>query len=99
MTILLPSHAILDVSALGASDIVGFSGVALLIGTYGALQIGKMSAEAPLYSILNAVAALLILFSLFFSFNAASFVIEIFWFLISLIGLARSFSKTRKDKN
>ncbi len=92
------TQLISDFSSLGLSDVVGFTGVALLIGTYGALQIGRMSADDPLYSILNALAALLILFSLFFSFNAASFVIEIFWFIISIIGLLRAL-RARKSQS
>jgi hypothetical protein len=71
-------------------DFVGFIGVGLLIGAYAALQLGQIRAEAPLYSAANAVAALLILVSLVYSFNAASFVIEVFWLIISLIGLWRS---------
>ena len=61
-----------DIS-LGWPDLVGFIGVAFLLTSYAALQFGKLSADDPLYSVLNALAALLILFSLFFTFNAASF--------------------------
>ncbi|MCI5045748.1 MAG: hypothetical protein MRY72_13715 [Aquisalinus sp.] len=78
---------------LGWPDLVGFIGVAFLLSSYAALQFGKIDADAPLYSILNALAALMILFSLIFSFNAASFVIEFFWLIISLIGLVRSLRK------
>ncbi len=81
---------------LGWPDLVGFIGVAFLLSSYAALQFGRISADAPLYSILNALAALMILFSLIFSFNAASFVIELFWLIISLVGLMRSL---RKKKN
>lgn len=80
---------------LGWHDLVGFCGVALLIGAYGALQFGKISADDPTYSLANAAAALLILFSLFFTFNAASFVIELFWLVISLIGLIRARKNNR----
>ncbi|MGV6801179.1 MAG: CBU_0592 family membrane protein [bacterium] len=78
---------------MGWPDLVGFCGVVLLIGAYAALQFGKIEAEDPAYSLANAAAALLILFSLFYHFNAASFTIEIFWLLISIIGLARSLRK------
>ncbi|MEM9234081.1 MAG: hypothetical protein AAGA69_07560 [Pseudomonadota bacterium] len=80
-------------------DAVGFLGVALLIGTYAALQFGKLSAEAPLYSAANAVAALLIAYSLIYSFNAASMVIEIFWFVISLVGLYRALRARAASKS
>jgi hypothetical protein len=71
-------------------DLVGFLGVAMLIGAYAALQFRKLDAENPWYSALNALAAVLIGISLIYSFNAASFVIEIFWFTISVYGLWRS---------
>lgn len=73
-----------------APDAVGFVGVAVLIGAYAALQLGRLPAENPWYSGLNAVAALLITVSLIYSFNAASFVIEVFWFAISAYGLWRA---------
>ncbi len=72
------------------ADYVGFLGVVFLIGAYAALQTGKMKAEQPIYSGLNLLAAGLILVSLLHSFNAASFVIEIFWLIISLVGLIRA---------
>ncbi|MGV6820911.1 MAG: CBU_0592 family membrane protein [Parvularcula sp.] len=71
-------------------DAVGFLGVALLIGTYAGLQVGKLSADRPAYSALNGIAALLIGYSLLFTFNAASMVIEVFWFGISLYGFIRA---------
>lgn len=71
-------------------DAIGFVGVALLIFAYGALQAGRIDAAKPAYSAINAAAAVLILVSLIFSFNAASFVIEVFWLAISLYGLRRS---------
>ena len=72
-------------------DFIGFGGVSLIISTYFLSQIGRMKVDRPLYPALNAIGALLILFSLLHTFNAASFVIEMFWLLISLIGLVRAF--------
>lgn len=71
-------------------DIIGYFGVALIVGTYLLSQIGRMDVTRPLYPALNGVGALLILYSLAFSFNAASFVIEIFWLAISAVGLFRA---------
>ena len=75
---------------LTVSDFVGFTGVALVVGTYFLSQIGRMDVRQPLYPALNGVGALLILYSLSHTFNAASFVIEMFWLLISAVGLARA---------
>ncbi len=74
-------------------DIVGLIGVAFIVGTYFLSQIGRMKVDQPLYPALNGVGALLILYSLAFTFNAASFVIELFWLAISVVGLARGFMK------
>ena len=75
---------------IGGSDIVGLAGVSFIVGTYFLSQIGRMDVRRPLYPALNGCGAVLILVSLYFSFNLASFVIELFWLAISLVGLVRS---------
>lgn len=71
-------------------DLAGGTGVLLVLGTYGLLQAGRMRADGLLYSVLNLLGALLIGYSLLFSFNLASFVIEVFWALASLWGIRRA---------
>ena len=78
---------------LHSYDFVGLVGVSLVVGTYFLSQVGRMDVGRPLYPALNGVGALLILFSLYFTFNAASFVIELFWLLISVVGLIRALTK------
>ncbi len=39
------------------ADLIGFVGVALVVGSYFLVQIGRMSATRPLYPSLNAVGA------------------------------------------
>lgn len=70
-------------------DIVGGAGVALIIGTYLLLQFERISSDSILYSILNALGAALIIVSLYFEFNFSAFVVEFFWLLISLFGIAK----------
>ena len=77
-------------------DIVGFIGVGCIVGSYFLLQVGRLAAENPLYSWLNLSGSLMILNSLFFTFNFASFVIEVFWIMISLVGLFRAYSGPQK---
>ena len=77
-------------SVLTLPDLVGYAGVALLIGAYAALQAGRLDQANPWYSGLNAVAAVLLLVSLSYKPNPASIVIEVFWLAISLYGLWRS---------
>jgi len=70
-------------------DLAGFLGVLLIIVAYLLLQLDKLPSSAPSYSLLNAAGALLIMVSLLFKFNFSAFLIEVFWFLISLLGLSR----------
>lgn len=68
-------------------DFIGNIGLVLLLGTYLLLQMGKIDSTRPLYSLLNALAALLIGVSLLFAFNMSAFLVEAFWFVISLYGI------------
>ena len=70
-------------------DIIGLVGVVLIVVAYLMLQLGKLPSSAPSYSLLNAIGALLVMVSLFFDFNFSAFLMEAFWFLISLFGLMR----------
>lgn len=71
------------------SDFVGISGVALILIAYFLLQIEKLSGQGLGYLLLNATGAVLILVSLSQTFNLASFVIEICWLAISVMGLSK----------
>lgn len=57
-------------------DFIGNIGLVLLLGTYLLLQMGKIDSTRPLYSLLNALAALLIGVSLLFAFNMSAFLVE-----------------------
>ena len=70
-------------------DIVGTLGVGIIILTYVFLQIERLRSDQLLYSLLNAIGAGLILVSLYFDFNLPSVVVEAFWLLISLFGIAK----------
>ena len=70
-------------------DLAGFVGVLLIVIAYLLLQLEKLPSSSLSFSLLNATGSLLIALSLFFKFNLSAFLIEVFWFLISLIGLAR----------
>ncbi|MDQ3042830.1 MAG: hypothetical protein M3R11_10700 [Acidobacteriota bacterium] len=74
-------------------DVVGSIGVGLIILTYTALQLEKIRSETLLYSLLNALGASLVLISLVYSFNFAAFIVEFFWVLISIYGIAKYFLK------
>jgi len=71
-------------------DILGIVGSALIILTYFWLQTGRISATQLSYSVLNFLGAGLILVSLFYDFNLSAFVIELFWLLISVLGVYKN---------
>ena len=68
-------------------DIVGMTGTFLVVGAFFMLQLGKATPTGLLYNMMNLSGAILLLISLCYNFNLASFVIEIFWIAASLIGL------------
>jgi hypothetical protein len=70
-------------------DLVGFVGVLLIVIAYLFLQLDKLPSSSLSFSLLNAVGSLLIMVSLVFKFNVSAFLIEVFWFLISLLGLTK----------
>lgn len=72
-------------------DIIGMTGTMFVVAAYFLLQLEKLSAKGITYNMMNLGGALLLLFSLCFNFNLASFVIELFWISASLIGLYKYF--------
>ncbi|RKQ69375.1 hypothetical protein DES40_2175 [Litorimonas taeanensis] len=71
-------------------DAIGILGVSFVLLSYGLLQIEKIDPKSMLYSAMNLCGAVLILVSLYFSFNLASFIIEIAWLSISAYGLIKA---------
>ena len=67
-------------------DFVGNIGVVLLMAAYLLLQLNKLDRGLH-YSLLNAAGATLIVISLIGNFNLSAFLIEIFWILISFVGI------------
>ena len=72
----------------GLLDFIGNVGVLMLMTAYLLLQLNKLS-NGLVYSILNAIGAGLIVVSLLTNFNLSAFLMEVFWVLISLIGIYR----------
>src|SRR6516225_9364394 len=88
-TFRLPRHGGDQTVNLNLFDLAGFIGVLLIVIAYLLLQLDKLPSSSPSYSLLNAAGSLLIMFSLVFKFNVSAFLIEVFWFLISLMGLGK----------
>ena len=70
-------------------NIVGLVGVVGIVGAYFLSQIGRWSNMSVAYLSTNLVSSILIMVSLFFHWNLASFIIEVFWAGISLVGFCR----------
>lgn len=76
-------------------DIIGMTGTFLVVGAFFLLQLDKVSPDGIKYNMMNLSGAVLLLISLCYNFNLASFVIELFWIVASLIGLYKYFKKRR----
>ena len=75
----------------GPLDFIGNVGVVVLMIAYLMLQLNKLSSAGLAYSLLNAIGASLIVVSLLFDFNLSALLMEVFWVLISLVGIYRYF--------
>lgn len=75
----------------GLLDFVGNVGVVVLMVTYLLLQLNRLQSNDLAYSLLNAIGAALIVLSLLVNFNLSAFLMEVFWVLISFVGIYRYF--------
>jgi len=75
----------------GVLDLIGNIGVVILIITFLMLQLNKIPSDGLAYSVLNAIGASLIVVSLLFDFNLSALLMEVFWVLISFVGIYRYF--------
>tara|TARA_B100001287_G_scaffold93209_1_gene78155 strand:- start:108 stop:365 length:258 start_codon:yes stop_codon:yes gene_type:complete len=78
-------------------DLVGYTGVALLIITYAMLQLDKIDPKGFWYSFNNMLVAILVTVSLLYTMNKASMVIEVFWFIISVYGIIMFFKRKNES--
>lgn len=69
------------------ANVIGMLGTAAVVGAYFLVQLDKLDAKGLTYNLLNLIGAVCLLLSLLVHFNLASFVIELFWILASIIGL------------
>lgn len=79
-------------------DWLGMLGVVLLLLAYFLLQIGKILPSDLSYSLLNLLGSGMIAYSLIEEWNLSAFLIEVFWFLISLYGVFRFYKKRKNNK-
>jgi len=78
---------------------IGFIGMAFVVIAYLFLQTNKYTIRSLEYQLLNLVGAILLLISLFVHFNLGSFIIEVFWIIITLYGIFVNIKSNRKKGN
>jgi hypothetical protein len=79
-------------------DAAGILGsIVIIVAYFGNLR-GSMPATELTYPALNLAGAVLILISLWYSWNLAAALTEIFWAAISVYGLTRGFFKRRQPR-
>lgn len=71
-------------------DVVGTSGVVLILAAYFLLQTERWSGQSLSYSLVNLIGSLMITVSLIYDFNLSSFIIEVAWIAISIYGIVRA---------
>lgn len=71
-------------------DVLGTTGVVMILVAYFLLQTEKLSGQSVGYSVVNLVGSLMIAVSLLYAFNLSSFIIEIAWIAISIYGIVRA---------
>ncbi len=69
------------------SDWIGLVGVGCLISAYAGLTFKYLSPDNLAYPVINLIASILLSYSLLYTMNISSLVIEIFWGCISLYGI------------
>ena len=75
---------------------IGFFGMIFIVIAYLFLQTNKYSINSLQYQLLNLIGAILLLISLFVHFNLGSFIIEIFWIIITIYGIIINIKRKKK---
>ena len=81
------------------ADIIGMMGTTLVVFAFFLIQTDKIDPKSLNYNLLNLVGAILLLISLCINFNLASFVIEIFWIIASVVGLVNYYKRQQQTSN
>ncbi|MBV5320909.1 MAG: hypothetical protein JZU62_04425 [Sulfuricurvum sp.] len=84
---------------LSLIDLIGILGVIIIIIGYMLLQLGKMDASDLSFSVLNTFGAFLIIISLLYDWNLASFIMEFTWMMISLYGILKYYKRKKREEN
>lgn len=72
-------------------EALGWYGVVAILGAYALLSFGMLSADDPVYQLLNLSGAVAIIADAWVDRNYQPVVLNLIWFLIALSALVRSF--------
>jgi len=71
-------------------QIIGFIGMLFIVYAYFLLQANKVIHNSLQFQILNLIGAILLIISLLVHFNLGSFMIEVFWIIITVYGIIKN---------
>lgn len=75
---------------MSINDIIGMSGVGSYLIGYALLQLGILGPHDGRFAALNTVGGLAMIYSLWWDFNLASFVSQLFWLFLTAVGWIRA---------
>ncbi len=75
------------IQTLTWADAIGTFGTLIVAAAYFATQARLMNSDDLAFPVVNLIGSFLISYSLFFTFNLASALMEAFWILISIMGI------------
>lgn len=76
--------------------IIGFLGMLCVVAAFFAIERSYLTNNDIRYYLINLSGAILLIVSLLYHFNLGSFVIEVFWIIISVLGILRCRKKSSK---
>ena len=76
----------------------GFVGMLFVVIAYLFLQMNKYTIKSLQYQLLNLIGAIFLLISLFVHFNLGSFIIEVFWIIITIYGIVVNLKDKKINK-
>ena len=82
----------------GWHDLLGNSGVFLILACYLLVQLDRIDTRSAGYSAINGLGAGLLCVSLYIDFNLSGLLLELSWLAVSIFGLYRSTTAFRVDK-
>jgi membrane-bound ClpP family serine protease len=84
---------------LSLTDLIGILGVIIIIIGYMLLQLERINAKDLSFSVLNTFGALLIIISLLYAWNLASFIMEFTWMMLSFYGIVKYYKVKRREED